>query len=100
MAGKSTSDNNELSSRLSTSIACFLFYIPNHDMVCVLKVNKIKINIRLFFRMCHCFCREYSGTATGSSRAHNHNTGTREQTDVEHDERVINASNDEISTLN
>ena len=44
---------------------------------------------------------KYPDVATGSSRSHNYNKDiTRKQTIVEHDERVINASNDEISTLN
>ena len=45
------------------------------------------------------FCR-CPHAATGPSHAHNHNAGARKKTNVEHDERVINASNDETSTLN
>ena len=45
------------------------------------------------------FCR-CPYTATASSRAHNYNTCARKHTNVEHDERVINAFNDEISMLN
>ena len=58
------------------------------------------MSVRLFFSMCHCFCREDSDIATGSSRAHNHNMCAREQAGVECDERAINASDDETLTLN